>query len=84
MASSRIESDSSRLLETYITSPNRRHYNDCVMRKAAAQTETRAYSLLGAAGLGNPKNNCQDWTERVRQNYHRLINNPIVKKECKL
>lgn len=84
MASSRIQSDPPRLLKTYIRTPNRQHYNDCVMRKAADQTETGTYSLFGTAGLGNSKNNCQDWAQRVRQNYQRLINNPMIKTECKL
>ena len=84
MASSKLEVDSPRLLKIYITSPNRQHYNDCVMRKAVVQTETGVYSLLGSAGFGNPKNNCQDWAERVRQTYKRLIQNPITRKECKL
>lgn len=39
---------------------------------------------LAMARFGNSKNNCQDWAARVRQSYHKLINNPIIKKECGL
>lgn len=84
MASSTLEVDDPKLLKTYITTPNRIHYNDCVMRKAVSQTTTGTYSLLGTLGVGNPKNNCQDWADRVRQKYRLLINNPLVKMECKL
>ena len=35
---------------------------------------------FATAELGNSKNNCQDWAARVRQNYNKLTNNPIIKK----
>ncbi|MDR7017052.1 RHS repeat-associated core domain-containing protein [Acinetobacter sp. 3657] len=80
MGSSKLEMDKPSLLRNYKKSLKKIHYNDCVMRKAVAQTYTGQYSLLG--GIGIEKNNCQDWADRVRREYNKLINNPMVKAEC--
>lgn len=47
------------------------HYDDCVMRKAVANTPPRPYCILGKPGV--PKYNCQDWAEDVRREYARLM-----------
>lgn len=59
-------------------------YNDCVMRKAVANTPPRSYCLLGKRGDPGAKNNCQDWADQVRREYSRLINDESVKCECGL
>ncbi len=58
-----------------------RHFNDCIMRKAVAQTPTKPYCLLGKPGPKD-KFNCQDWAGEVRKNYARLEKDPEVLKEC--
>ena len=58
-----------------------RHFNDCIMRKAVAQTPTKPYCLLGKPGP-KEKFNCQDWAEEVRKNYARLDKDPKVLQEC--
>jgi RHS repeat-associated protein len=45
-------------------------WNDCLMRKAAANVPARSYCLLGK---GAPKFNCQDWATAVRTEYRRLV-----------
>jgi RHS repeat-associated protein len=53
-----------------------RKYNDCIMRKAVANTPPfPSYCLIGR--------NCQTWTQRVREEYARLGRNPQVQKDCK-
>ena len=50
-------------------------YNDCIMRKAVARAKLpRSYCLIGK--------NCQTWADRVRKEYKRLANNPVVQREC--
>jgi RHS repeat-associated protein len=55
-------------------------WNDCVMRKAVANTSARPYCLLGA--WGKPKFNCQDWAEATREEYRRLIKEPNIIEKC--
>mgnify|MGYP000445100749 CR=1 FL=1 len=50
-------------------------YSDCIMRKAISSAEPpKSYCLIGK--------NCQTWADRVRKEYKRLANNPVVQKEC--
>ena len=49
-----------------------RHYDDNLMREALKNVEDGEYSLLG---FGKPKNNCQDWADRLREEYHHLEGN---------
>jgi RHS repeat-associated protein len=42
-----------------------REYNDCVMRKAVTQVTPGDYKLFG--------NNCQTWSDKVREEYNQLI-----------
>ncbi|MCB1057926.1 MAG: hypothetical protein KDD11_20690, partial [Acidobacteria bacterium] len=56
-------------------------YDDCIMRKAAANVGTpRPYCLLGKPG--RQKYNCQDWADDVRREYRRLQKDPGVKADC--
>ena len=48
-----------------------KHYNDALMRQAVQNIGDGDYSLLGI-GKGVKKNNCQDWSSRVRKEYKRL------------
>ncbi|MBI1731145.1 MAG: RHS repeat-associated core domain-containing protein [Gammaproteobacteria bacterium] len=51
------------------------YYNDCIMRKAYANTgPPPTYCLIGR--------NCQTWAEKVREEYERLADDPQVKGEC--
>ena len=52
-----------------------------LMRRAINFVSTGKYNLLGING---EKNNCQYWANRVKKNYEKLINNPVIQKECKL
>lgn len=45
------------------------YYDDDLMRKALDNVEDGEYSLLG-----RNKNNCQDWADRVREEYERIYN----------
>jgi len=47
-----------------------KHYDDDLMREALGNIVDGEYSLLGLDG--KPKNNCQDWCERLRKEYERL------------
>ena len=47
-----------------------KHYNDALMREALKNVYDGDYNLLGK-GAG-PKNNCQDWADRLRAEYDRL------------
>jgi hypothetical protein len=50
-------------------------YNDCIMRKAVANTgPLPSYCLIGQ--------NCQTWATRVRVEYVHLALDPQVQKEC--
>ncbi len=52
-------------------------YNDCIMRKAVARAKLpRSYCLIGK--------NCQTWVDRVRKEYKRLANDPVVQRECEV
>jgi len=46
------------------------HYDDDLMREALNNIVDGEYSLLGLDG--KPKNNCQDWCDRLRKEYERL------------
>jgi RHS repeat-associated protein len=47
-----------------------KHYDDSLMREALKNLQDGTYNLLG---LGpTPKNNCQDWADRLRNEYERL------------
>jgi hypothetical protein len=46
------------------------HYDDALMREALKNVQDGNYSLLGW-GPG-PKNNGQDWADRLRKEYERL------------
>ena len=51
------------------------HYDDCIMRKAVANTSALPrYCLIGS--------NCQDWADRVRKEYKRLEGDQDLQKEC--
>jgi len=60
------------------------HYNDCVMRMAASSATAGQYSVIANPFALKPQNNCQDWNDRVRQQYDRLIKIPSVRAECRL
>ena len=47
-----------------------KHYDDDLMREALNNIVDGKYSLLGLDG--KPKNNCQDWCDRLRREYERL------------
>ncbi len=47
-----------------------KHYDDALMREALKNVQDGNYNLLGW-GSG-PKNNCQDWADRLRAEYDRL------------
>jgi RHS repeat-associated protein len=47
-----------------------KHYDDDLMREALNNIVDGEYSLLGLDG--KPKNNCQDWSDRLRREYERL------------
>lgn len=81
MSSSQLETDNKKLLKNYNISSNIKKYNDCVMRKAVGKVSTGKYNLLGIEG---EKNNCQDWADRVKEQYQKLIKNPIVREACQL
>ncbi len=57
------------------------HFDDCIMRIAVKNVPLQPYSLLGKPGPID-KFNCQDWAERVRQEYRRLANDPAVQQQC--
>jgi RHS repeat-associated protein len=46
------------------------HYNDALIREALKNVQDGNYSLLGWGP--DPKNNCQDWADRLRAEYERL------------
>jgi hypothetical protein len=53
------------------------HYDDCIMRKAAASAPLPLpYCVIGR--------NCQTWADRVKAEYRRLSKDPSVQKECKV
>jgi hypothetical protein len=55
--------------------PTDEGYDDCIMRKAAAQTQPPVpYSLLCR--------NCQTWARSVRETYARLAADPKIQEEC--
>lgn len=54
-------------------------YNDCVMRKAVAAVQPKAYSVLGPLAGGD---NCQSYAERLRSKYYELENDSNVRCEC--
>ena len=45
-------------------------YNDDIMREALNNVEDGKYSLMGFGE--HEKNNCQDWAERLREEYHKI------------
>ena len=47
-----------------------KHYDDDLMREALKNVEDGDYSLLGWGE--KDKNNCQDWADRLREEYHKL------------
>ncbi|HIE02842.1 MAG TPA: RHS repeat-associated core domain-containing protein [Thiotrichaceae bacterium] len=55
-----------------------KYYGDALMRKAVGKTRGGNYSLVGVPGLGG-KNNCQDWSSRLRGNYRKLEKNLLKK-----
>lgn len=46
------------------------HYDDATMREALKNVTDGDYSLLG--GWNKKKNNCQDWADRLRNEYNRI------------
>jgi hypothetical protein len=53
---------------------NDTHYDDALMRRALERVFDGDYSLLGLDG--KPKNNCQDWADRARDEYYKLLSEP--------
>ena len=47
-----------------------KHYDDAAMREALDRVKDGDYSLLG--NRDKPKNNCQDWAERLRREYEKV------------
>jgi len=60
------------------------HFNDCVMRMAAKAATVGRYAVLANPAALRPQNNCQDWADRVRQQYDRVVKLPAVQAECRL
>ena len=50
------------------------HSDDCIMRLAVKNVKTGNYHLIG--------NNCQNWASNVREEYNRLLNNPLATFSC--
>jgi RHS repeat-associated protein len=46
-------------------------YDDDIIREALGNLEDGEYSLIGIGSLD--KNNCQDWSDRLREEYHRIV-----------
>jgi len=58
-------------------------YNDCLMRKAVANTPPRKpYCVIG--NYLQSKYNCQDWAYDVRAEYAKLAKDPAERKSCGL
>jgi RHS repeat-associated protein len=51
-------------------------YNDCLMRMAVQNVRRGRYHLIG--------NNCQNYADKLRAEYNRLLNNPTTKGMCKV
>lgn len=58
-------------------------YNDCIMRKAVDNVPGGFYCLLGKPGSVE-KFNCQDWADKVREEYKRLETDNNLRQECGL
>lgn len=55
--------------------PTSGSYNDCIMRKAVAQSPALAqYGLICS--------NCQTWASEVKRQYAVAANDPVTQKEC--
>jgi hypothetical protein len=50
------------------------------MREAVNATPGGTYCTFG--GWGKKKNNCQDWTERVRKKYRELLKEQRILDKC--
>ena len=51
-------------------------YNDCLIRQAYKNVKLKPYHRLG--------NNCQDWSDDVRNEYTKLLQDKTAKKECSI
>lgn len=51
-------------------------YNDCLMRRAYKNVKLKPYHRLG--------NNCQDWSDDVRNEYEKLLQDKTAKQECNI
>lgn len=60
-----------------------KRYNDCVMRKAQDKVGPPPYYLLVGPIFGIQQNNCQDWGQRMRDMYWKLLEDPKVVCECR-
>ena len=79
-----VRADTADQLPRYRPETRSREYNDCVMRKAVEEVHPCAYSLLGNPFTNTQQYNCQDWAEQVRDKYKELVNDPAIRKKCKV
>jgi RHS repeat-associated protein len=57
-----------------------KHYDDAIMREALKNVKNGQYSLIGNLHLR--KNNCQDWADRLRAEYEKILKKRQANTAC--